>query len=279
MKNGTDALRRALPPVALACGIVAGVLRWRHLNTGFDTLGLPVGGSGTGLALFFAALVALFAALCVFAWARRENPLIAPITALSPATPVLAGLAAVAGLLSAGITLIGAFRTSSVWDMIGGLLMAAAAALTVPVMRHLTDSTDSPVRTASLVTVIWACFRLIEVYRNVSPNPAVSYYFYDLISLITLILLTFYCSGYLFGRGTATRLYCIIIAYFCFGTMTLVGDGLLCITGESSWALCSDVLTYVFGLFFAFAVLVSMNRHSRQDLIAELHRLAGDNAE
>ena len=276
MKNGSDVLRQLLPPVALAGGVIAGVLLWRHLRTGFDELGLPTGSSGTGLALFFAAALTLFAALCVLAWAKKETPLVSPISSISPATPVLVCLASLAGLASAVITLSVAFSTSSVWNMISGLLLVISSVLTIPVMRHLTDGNDSPLRTASLVTVVWACFRLIEVYRNVSANPSVSSYFYDLISLISLILLTFHCSGYLFGRASATRLFLVCIAYLCFGTLTLVGDGLRCVTGDFSPVLCADTLVYAFGFFFDAALLASLNRRPRKDLIAELHQLAGD---
>lgn len=271
----------ALLMLMLLAGLLGGVIRLMHLRDGFDTLGLAISGNRSGLILLILCvfmLVALGVVILLAASDRLfpQNPVSIGIVGIP--TILFAIFAAIAATCGTIVSFASAIRSVSVWGMLSSLLFFATAALTVPVVRRLSMPVDgvSPTASASLVPVFWACFRLIEVYRTVSANPSVSAYFYDIAALITMILMLFACSGYLYGRKSATRVYLSVAANLFFCTLSLVGRGghvlrlLLSSTTVSDSELL-DVLIFLYGFLYTLAVVPLFFAPHRRDPMAALN--------
>lgn len=267
----------ALLLLMLFAGLLGGLIRFMHLRDGFDTLGLAVSGNRSGLMLMILCifmLVALGTVILLAASNRLfpQNPVAIGVVGMP--TIFFAILSAIAATCGTIVSFASAIRSVSVWGMLSSLLYFASAALTVPVIRRLSMPVDcgSPTASASLVPVFWACFRLIEVYRTVSANPSVSAYFYDIAGLITMILMFFACSGYLYGRKNATRVYLSVAANLFFCTVSLVGRGgqvlRLLVSGASvSGSELLEVLIFLYGFLYTWAVIPLFFSPGRSDPI------------
>ena len=276
--------KAALLFLLLFAGIFGGVIRYYHLKYGFDALGLAVEGNrhATILAALFVFITLAFFVVAFLAQTGRLFPKDAVgLGAIGVPAIILSVLATAAAAAGTVATLASSVRQLSVWGILNGILFFAAAVLTVPVVKKLSSRSESgsPIGTASLIIVFWSCFRLIEVYRDVSSNPSVSAYFYDLASLISLILMFFGCAGYIYGRSGSMRVYLSVAAYLFFGTVSLIGRGALCLGslfgGETvSVTAVIDVFVYLYGFLFALAVITILFAPRRADPVAELIQAA-----
>ncbi|MBR5519497.1 MAG: hypothetical protein IKU55_02150 [Clostridia bacterium] len=277
MKQLNAAQKKLLIPlfVTLIFGLFGGVLRYLHLTRAFDALGLAIRNNPYGLlltVLSLAAIVALIAAIAAIRMKKASFLSAAAIGNAPKATLFPAALGTVIAMLAAIKTLADAVGTFSVWEMLSGLLFLVSAVLTLPVIRKLPTATneDSPIASASLLLVFWASFRLIEIYRNVSGNPAIGTYLCDVMAMISLILMFFACSGYFHRRVTARRVYLMTTAYFFFGTTALLGKGLVCAKAVLSgtplvWANILDACVYCYGFACAISLICTFFFSEKSD--------------
>lgn len=265
MKHLDSTQKKLLIPLSalVLLGVAGGFVRYLHLTKAFDALGLAIRGNPYGTVLTVLSVIVLLGLAAVYAAARFGKKTVfdgaaigsAPKAALFPAA-----LGTVAAMLAAIKALVDSVGSFSAWGMLNGLLLLASAVLTLPVLRKLAaPDIDSPLCSASLVIVFWASFRLIEIYRNVSANPATGAYLCDVMAMIALILMFFACSGYLLGKVSARRVYWMTAAYFFFGTVAMIGRGLVCAHAVLTPAVLSltdlfDVFVYFYGFACACSI-------------------------
>ena len=234
MKNFNPLQKKLLIPFLtfVLLGAVGGFVRYLHLTKAFDALGLAIRDNPYGIVLTLLSVIVLLGLAAVYVVARLHKKTVFDAAAIGTAPKaalVPAAIGTIAAMLAAIKAIADSVGTFSVWGILNGLLLLVSDVLTLPVLRKLaTPDTDSPLCSASLVIVFWASFRLIEIYRNVSANPAIGAYLCDVMAMIALILMFFACSGYLLDKVSARRVYWMTAAYFFFGTVAMIGKGLVC---------------------------------------------------
>lgn len=253
-----------LPLVGLTVlGLIGGFVRYLHLTKAFDALGLAIRGNLYGPVLTALSVIVLLGLGAAFIAVRfKKTGLCSAAIGTAPKmTLIPATIGTIVAMLAAIKMLADSVDSFSAWGIICGLLFLIAAAVTLPVLRKLSakPSADSSIGSASLLIVFWASFRLIEIYREVSANPAIGIYLCDVMGMIAMILMFFACSGSLLGKIPAHRLYLMTAACLFFGTVALVGKGLVCVNAVLTPAVLSgadllDACIYFYGFTCAISI-------------------------
>jgi hypothetical protein len=264
-------------------GIIGGVLRYLHLETGFNSLGLNI--ENNRYSVFLAALVvAVLAILAIIAVLSKKGTALAAdklrLGTIGWQSIVPISLASLLIIAGTAVKVVVSVKPFSVWGLLNGMLMFASGAVSVSTVRKMSAKNNGQAvnGTAALVPVFMACFALIEYYRDISKNPVPSIYFYNVLSYIALILMVYSCAGYLFSRVSLVRVFISMLAYMFYGAVTLIGQFLYIITnaGASGWIHNEfldnnivEILILGYGFFFAVSVLVLYFRPKRVEVLEE----------
>jgi hypothetical protein len=269
--------------IMMILGITGGVIRYFHLKTGFDELGLNIKNN-----MFSALLIVLVSAVLIILaiiafFSKKEGPLssdklrLGTIGWKSITSITLASVLIIAGTV---IKFAVSITPLSVWGILNGIFMFGAGTVSVSAVRMLSAKQNGRDvnGTAALIPVFMACFSLIEYYRDISKNPVPSIYLYNVLSYISLILMLFSCAGYIFSRVSLSRVFITLLAYMFFGTMSLVGQLAYLLTdviktgpvlSEFLDNSVAEILILGYGFFFAISVFVLFFRPKRVAVLEE----------
>ncbi len=258
-------------------GVAGGVLRFFHLTKAFDSQRLETRGNIWGTALL-ALTIATCLGLAFLAWRMRskEQPANEPGLRLGTVSlPVLVFmvLTMLCALTGAVLSILNAYQGRlAFWDILDGVLYLLAALSLAPTLRALPSHWEKTTNTAtmSLLTVFWACFHLISVYRTEARHPAVSYYFYDVIALICMIYLYFSASGVICGRASENRLFITVLATLSLGGTSIYSRVLLALQEGALFqrgSAAQNAWVGLTGLFFALTVALMFLRPARKSIL------------
>jgi hypothetical protein len=264
-------------------GLVGGVIRYLHLKTGFDEIGLNKESNIFSVVLIGLSAIVLAILIITAVYAKKGGVLSKESIRLGTIGWKSIYSVSIASVLILGATVI-KFAVSaspfSIWGFINGILMFGAAAVSVSVIRKLSakQNGEAVSGAAALGPVFMACFALIEYYRDISRNPVSSIYLYNVLAYISLILMVFACASYIFSRVTLFRVFITLLGFMFFGTMSLVGQLLYLISNgiETKPQLSllldnsvAEILIFGYGFFFALSVLTLFFRPKRAALLEE----------
>jgi hypothetical protein len=261
-------------------GLIGGAFRYMHLKTGFDDIGLNVRNNTFSVLLIVLLLAALALLIIVAIRSKKGGALSADklhLGTIGWKSITFAVIASVFIIAGAAIKFAVSVRPFSLWGFINGLLMFGSGFACVSLIRGISSrhSGRDFDGTITLIPVFMACFALIEYYRDISRNPVPSFYLYNVLSYISLILMIFSCTGYVFSRASLPRVFISLLAYMFFGTVSLVGRSayLLDELNGKSPQLAElldnsviEVLILGYGFFFTAAVLTLFFRPKRAAL-------------
>lgn len=217
----------ALAASFAAVGLVAGIIRFFQLEKGFEPLtGLPVAGSPYGRVLaVLAAAAALFAG--VLSLYLRRRPVNCEPGAVGGAPLALFAVGTFFGCAAGAVETALAVNARNYFEAFMGVFLMLSAALLIPTVRRV--ARRGAASGMVLAPVVWACLRLITVYRDLSRAPTESDYAYTLFGIMTLIILLFSMASYIYrSKGALSRM---LVA----ALLTLFFAGLSCVGGIIFW--------------------------------------------
>ncbi len=214
-----------LPVLALAAGAGAACLRARQLKTGFEAdTGLPVPGDPASIAMAaVCAAAAVIVLLLVRLWSGPERP-----KEFGPAfqaggsfLALFIGVIAGAAFFCAGAAQCMAVAARTVSGLAGPVFalfaFAAGLAMVAVSVSLYQQQGEAKGGLALLVPAFFACFWLIDAYRQEAADPVRASYIYYFFALIAAMAGFYYCAGYAFRNVHPRRTvyFSCMAVFFC----------------------------------------------------------------
>ncbi len=274
-------------------GLAAGAVRYFHLRTGFEPAdnpeiaGLAVPGNLYGMLLATASVLVCIYLLVSFGISRFSSEsgaeTVVPGRVNGKARTFLI-LSALLAFFGAVLQFVDAFSRFSIWGIVSGGLLFGAGAAAVTTARAMGsrargEGTNPP---SVLLAVFWACAWLVEMYQGVSRSPTLLRYIFPVLGVISLILLFYFCAGYVFARANLSAVFCGVKAMLFFGPMNIVGETLFAwqegtlLTRNGLFSVVRPEVFLLYGVCFAVAVLCLVRANTVQTAVPSEEEKAGE---
>lgn len=258
-------LKRYIPFLALAAGVLGAVLRGANLHTGYEAetcLPIPGNTPQTALVALSIAMVLLFFISSRLYKNQRgisfesafscDNTFYKMIAVLSGLAMSVAGVLGLYRLLTGQTSTVNALGESTPLISLAPLIplwvlaIVTTASFIVLCKMQAGGAVTESRAIFSIIPMFWACFDLIITFKDNGASPFVSLYAFELFAAISLVFAFYFHAGFFYAKSSPARFMCTA-SLGVFFSFTCVGGYLVCaLLGGSPVELTAEaVLRYI----------------------------------
>ena len=195
----------------LVLGIFGAFFRWLQLMNAFDEEGFPIAGAGvTVVLIIYCILAAAAIVLLTLLWLGRYDRAKTAETALrcDSYIPLALGWVLCAAVVAAACAILftaGASTTPMLQRLFGAVGILGGLSIPFLFGRKGGSGAGPMGRSCAVVLTVFYCFWCVFAYKNISQDPIVWNYAFEVLAVLASTLAVYFTAEYFFGTGRPDR--------------------------------------------------------------------------